>query len=60
MVTESYILKRIEILQEELERLKKAVAQRPAENPVSLQGIWKGVHFTDEEIEEAKKSWVRE
>lgn len=60
MVTEIYLVKRIEMLQEELESLKRTVLKKGAEKPAQIRGIWKGVDFSDEEIEEAKSSWLKE
>ncbi len=55
MDREAYIIKRIEMIQEELEELKKLLSAEKREN-VSLAGIWEGIDITDEEIEEAKRS----
>jgi hypothetical protein len=59
MVTDAYILKRIEMLQEELESLKRAVLKDSSKKPGLLRGIWKGVDFTDEEIDEVKSLWTK-
>lgn len=53
MSRDDYIVKRIEMIQYELEQLKKLFVKR---EPKSLRGIWKGANITDEEIEEAKRS----
>lgn len=60
MVTETYLVKRIEMLQEELESLKKAVLKKGKGKSAKLRGIWKGVDFSDEEIEEVKFSWFKD
>jgi hypothetical protein len=61
MVTEAYLVKRIEMLQEELESLKRTVLKRGDEKkPVHIRGIWKGVDFSDDEIQEAKSSWLKD
>ena len=60
MVTGIYLVKRIEMLQEELESLKRTVLKKGIEKPAQIRGIWKGVDFSDEEIEEAKSSWLKE
>jgi hypothetical protein len=57
MVAETYLVKRIETLQEELEFLKRTLLKKGRECPVRLGGIWKGVDFSDEEIDEAKLIW---
>jgi len=57
MVAETYLIKRIETLQEELEFLKRTLLKKGEECPVRLGGIWKGVDFSDEEIDEAKLIW---
>ena len=60
MVTGIYFIRRIEMLQEELESLKQIVLKKDIEKPGQVRGIWKGVDFSDEEIEEAKSSWCKE
>ncbi len=60
MATETYIVKRIEMMQDELERLKRTILKKGTGKSASLRGIWKGVDFSDEEIEEAKHSWLKE
>ena len=55
MSREDYIVKRIEMIQEELEQLKKLLVEEEPSG-VSLRGIWKGADITDKEIEEAKRS----
>jgi hypothetical protein len=57
MVTEKYLLKRIKALQEELEFLKRTLLKKGGVCHVKLGGIWKGVDFSDEEIDEAKLIW---
>ncbi len=52
MVSQTYLVKRIELLQEELESLKKTILKRSTGKPVSMHGIWKGVEFSDEEMDE--------
>jgi hypothetical protein len=60
MSTETYIAKRIEMLQEELEFLKRTGLKTGNGQPAKLGGIWIGVDFSDEEIEETKLAWTRE
>jgi hypothetical protein len=60
MVTEIYIIKRIEMLQEELESLKRTVLKKGTGIPLKMRGIWKGVDFSDEEIEETRSLWFKE
>jgi hypothetical protein len=55
MQREAYIVKQIEVIERELQELKRFVAGGKQEMG-SLRGIWKGVDITDEEIEEAKRS----
>ena len=57
MVAETYLVKRIETLQEELEFLKRTLLKKGGNRLVRLSGIWKGVDFSDEEIDEAKLIW---
>ena len=60
MFADTYLVKRIEMMQEELELLKRTVLKTDNENPVKIRGIWRGVDFSDEEIEEVKLSWLKE
>ena len=60
MATETYLIKRIEMMQDELEHLKKTILKKGTGKSASLRGIWKGVDFSDKEIEEAKHSWLKE
>jgi hypothetical protein len=55
MNNEAYVAKRIEMIQDDLERLKKLLSPSEGE-VVSLEGIWEGLDVSDEEIEEAKRS----
>jgi hypothetical protein len=60
MVTESYLIKRIEMMQEELESLKRTILKQDTGKIVQIKGIWKGVEISDNEINEAKSSWSKE
>lgn len=60
MATETYLVRRIEMLQEEIEALKRTVLKEGAKKSVKIRGIWEGVDFSDEEIEEAKSAWLKE
>jgi hypothetical protein len=60
MVTDSYLIKRIEMLQEELESLKRTVLKNNSEKTEQLRGIWKGIDISEDEIEEAISSWFKE
>ena len=55
MTREAYIAKRIEMIERELEDLRKTMLGGGGKVS-DLRGIWKGVDITDEEIEEAKRS----
>jgi hypothetical protein len=60
MVTEKYLLKRIKALQEVPEFLKRTLLKKGGACHVKLSGIWKGVDFSDQEIDEAKLIWNSE
>ena len=55
MTDRSLILAKIERIEEELQEVKRMVADDSREN-VNLEGIWEGVDISDEDIEEAKRS----
>lgn len=54
----SYVLARIEAIQQELEQLKRALSclVEGKKRKTKLKGLWKGVEVTEEEIEEAKRA----
>ena len=53
-----YVLLRIQAIQEELEALKKTVIHQleGSRNKTQIQGLWKDVVITDEDLEEAEKA----
>ena len=55
MVDRSLIVAKIERIEEELQEVKRMVADDGGEN-VNLEGIWEGADVSDEGIEEAKRS----
>ena len=55
MTREAYMAKRIEMIERELEDLRKTMLSGGG-RVADLRGIWKGADITDEEIEEAKRS----
>jgi hypothetical protein len=55
MSRDAYVVKRIEKVQRELEEIKDLVSKGNGQN-ITLLGLWEGVDFSDEEIEEAKRS----
>ena len=57
-VRENYIVRRIEMIEEDLEQLKRFVSGGQ-EKTISLRGIWEGAGISDEDIEEAKRSLFR-
>ena len=50
----SYITVRIQVIQKELELLKKSLES--PEEVESIEGLWKGVKITEEDIQGAKQS----
>jgi hypothetical protein len=57
---ESYVAKRLEAIEEELRQLRQLLSPPgKRRRPSSLRGIWKGVEFTDEEIEQAKRALTK-
>ena len=59
-VTTNPALVRIEAIEAELSTLRKKL-QGPGseETKVVLDGIWKDVKFSDEEIDDVKRSWSK-
>ena len=61
MVTDTnYLIKRIEMLQEELDSLKKTILSKTSERKVSLKGLWNGINIPETEIDRVKTSWFKE
>jgi hypothetical protein len=60
MVTNTYLVKRIEMLHEELESLKNSVLKKGLKKPGQMRGIWKGTDIPDDEIEKTKSLWLKE
>jgi hypothetical protein len=50
----SYVTARIEAIRKELELLKKSL-EKPGKVE-SIEGLWKGIEITEEDIKEAKES----
>ena len=55
MSKEAYLIKRIEMIEQELKEIKSILLEDRGEN-VSLLGLWEGANIADEEIPEAKRS----
>ena len=54
------ILKRIELMEEELAALKRQVTtSSTGKSRRSVRGLWKGHGVSDEEIEAAKQIWTK-
>ena len=56
-----YVLQRIQAIQDELEMLKKIVESESQNTSkvVKIQGLWKGIDITDQDLIEAKHSVFR-
>ena len=56
-----YVLQRIKAIQDELETLKKIVESESQNTSkvVKIQGLWKGIDITDQDLIEAKNSVFR-
>ena len=57
---QEFVAKRIESLENEIEKLKQWTLPRRKKKIISLKGMLKGIKFTSEEIKEAKKSLFRQ
>lgn len=53
------VTKKLENIEQELNILKNLVLSKSNKGLVSLKGILKGVHFSDNDINKAKKSLFR-
>lgn len=62
MVTETDLksaLGRIDELEVELSELRAALLRKEGVERKPLKGLWKGVRFSEEDIDEAKQSWLK-
>ena len=55
MSREDYVIRRIEMTEEQLNELKTFISRGEGE-VISLSGVWEGVDFTDKDVAEAKRS----
>lgn len=57
-----YVLLPIQVIQEELEALKKTVIHQleGSRNKTQIKGLWKDVGISDDDLEEAKKAVFRD
>ncbi|GCA95532.1 hypothetical protein [Microcystis aeruginosa] len=57
-----YVLLPIQVIQEELEALKKTVIHQleGSRNKTQIKGLWKDVVISDDDLEEAKKAVFRD
>jgi hypothetical protein len=52
----SYVATRLKFIEEELERLRKHLERPEKKKATKIEGLWKGINITKEDIEEAKRS----
>lgn len=52
----NYVITRLEAIQKELEMLKHSLEESEEQKVIKLEGLWKGVEITEEDLEEAKRS----
>jgi hypothetical protein len=52
------VLTSLDNIEREIRDLKRLLGEKP-EVRRSLRGIWRGMQITDEDIEEAKHSWMK-
>ena len=57
-----YVLARIEVIQQELEVLRKAVVHeiQGSRQKIELKGLWKGVEVTEEDLKSAQQAVFRD
>ena len=56
-IMEQYIINRINLLQKELDDIKKIISEKKhCQKAKSLKGIWKNVVISDQDLLDAKKS----
>jgi hypothetical protein len=55
-----YLINRIEVLEKEIALLKSFVKKIEQKRTIKLEGLWKGVEITEEDIDEAKKALFKQ
>ena len=57
----SYLVSRIEAIQQELEQMKRALSIQSGakKRKIRLRGLWKGIKIDEGDIEEAKQAVFR-
>ena len=59
-VSTKAIAVRLEAIEREIADLKqKLIAGTSASSVASLEGVWKDIHISDQEIEEVKRAWSK-
>ena len=60
--TISYIVARIEAIQQELEQLRRTLVhqEEKSKQKTKLKGLWKGIEVTEKDITEAKRAVFRD
>ena len=56
--TTRIVLQSLRNIQREIEELQSLLGEERPATP-SLRGVWRGVPNTDEDLEEAKHSWMK-
>ncbi len=52
----TFVINRIEVIQRELETLKHLLEKPTPSKKIKIEGLWKGVGITDEDVALAKQS----
>ena len=55
----NYVTARLEAIQRELEMLRRSLEEPEKRKAIKLEGLWKGVEITEEDIEEVKRSFFK-
>ncbi len=55
-----YIVVRMKAIEQELEDMRKLLEQPISKKMVKIEGLWKGVDITEEELAQAKRSLFKE
>jgi hypothetical protein len=56
--TTSIVLRSLDNIQREIEDLRNLLGEKPVVRR-SLRGLWRGVEISDDDIDEAKRSWMK-
>ncbi|MBC7093282.1 hypothetical protein H5T53_04685 [Candidatus Bipolaricaulota bacterium] len=56
----SYVMVRLEAIQKEIEMLRRSLEAAEGQRAIKLEGLWKGVEISDEDLVKAERSLFKQ